>query len=302
MTPNILENVKAKIYSEFYQRALDDIIIYERESSDLVDLSLLVGLCRNFLPWDHERIQSKAEQINNALGLHIKYVRCCNHKNPSCNARQMLEVQEIPLSHIPKVIWGFQSVMLHFFFKISSGSKFPIRCEQHANILAEHNFRLTRINLSRGFSIFQEPQVEVELQFKGDWVIHIPYQIGDWGKLLESAKALEMMIIQPRLQTTGDLYIMTRLVWNKEKMRPRDADERFTELVIQNGFVVGKKIFPMFFLAHPMFETLNDLVQKHREDIKEITFNSILLRHTIDLAKDISKARELSEEFGALAH
>ncbi len=302
MTPNILEKAKTKVYSQFYQRTVDDIIIYDHKSSELVDLSLLVGVCRNLLPWDHERLYSKVEQINDTLGLHNKYVRYCNHNKPTCNARQMLEAQEVPISQISKVIWSFQSVMLQFFFKIPSSRDFPIRCEQHANILTENDFRLSRINLSRGFVIFQEPKIEVELKFKGDWTIYIPYQIGDWERLLESVKSSEMALLQPRLQTTCDLYIMTRLVWNKEKMSPKEADERFTEFTTQNGFTVGKKIFPIFFLSHPKLETLKNLVQEHREDVKEITFDSVQLRNTIDLAKDISKSREVSQGFVKLVH
>ncbi|MFX1518725.1 MAG: hypothetical protein ACFFCD_02225 [Promethearchaeota archaeon] len=301
MTPNILENVKAKIYSDFYQRAVDDIIIYERESNDVLDLSLLAGLCRNLSFDDHERLYSKVEQINENLGLNINYVRYCSHKYPKCNARQMLEAYEIPISQIHKVILGFQSVMLHFFFKIPSGHLWPIRCEKHANVLSEHDFRLTRINLSRGFVMFQEPQVEVELKFKGDWIIYIPYQIKEWGKLVERAKSSEMTLLQPKLQTTGELYIMARLVWDKT-VSPKDADEKFTELVTENGFKVGKKMFPIFFLSHPKLEILKDLVQEHRGDIKEITFDSVTLRNTIDLAKDISKARELSEGLLKLLH
>jgi len=209
----------------------------------------------------------------------------------------MLEIYEVSTSLIPKVIWGFQSIMLQFFFKIPSGHRFPVRCKTHADILNANDFRLTRIDLSRGFVLFQDPQIEVELKFKGDWMIHIPFEIGDWGKLIEMAKSFEMRLLQPKLQTTGDLYITTRLFWNAEKMRPKEADKKFTELAKKNGFEIGKKIFPMFFLSHMKFETIKDLVQKQREEIKEITFNSILLRNTIDLAKDLSKARELSTEF-----
>jgi len=295
MTLNILENVKAKMYSDFYQRAVDDIITYEHESSDLIDLSLLAGLCRNLLFDDHERLYSKVEQVNKNLDLNISYVRYCSHTFPKCNARQMLEAYHIPISQIHKVILGFQSVMLHFFFKIPSGHLWPIRCEKHANVLSEHDFRLTRINLSRGFVVFQELQVEVELKFKGDWIIYIPYQIGEWGELVERAKSSEMTLLQPRLQTTGELYIMARLVWDK-KMSPKDADEKFTALVTQNGFEIGKKLFPIFFLSHPKLETLKDIVQEYQEDIKEITFDSITLRNTIDLTKDILKAKGISEE------
>lgn len=297
MTPNILENVKAKVYSDFYQRALDDIIIYERKSSDLVDLSLLVGLCRNLFFEDHERIRSKLEQINQKLDLRINYIRYCQHTFPRCNARQMLEIQETPASQISRVIWGFHSVMLHFFFKIPSGHDFPIRCEKHANILTEDNFRLTRINLSRGVAIFQTPQIEVELKFTGDWVIYIPYHVERWRKLVERAKSSEMALLQPMLQATGDrVSIMARLVWNKEKMDQKEADKRFTELATQNGFEVGQKLFPIFFLSHQKLSPLKDLVQDYREDIKEITFDSVTLRNTIDLAQDILKAKEISEE------
>lgn len=302
MAQNILENVKAKVYSDFYQRTLDDIIIYERKSSDLVDLSLLVGVCRNLLFDDHERIYSKIEQVNTNLGIDIHYVRHCSHKYPRCNARQMLEIYEIPTSLIPTVIWGFQSVMLQFFFKIPSGHRFPVRCETHAEILNANDFRLTRIDLSRGFVLFQDPQIEVELKFKGDWMIHIPFEIGDWGKLIDIANAFEMRLLQPKLQATGDLYITTRLFWNTEKLSPKEADEKFTELAKNHGFEVGKKIFPMFFLSHMKFETMKDLVQKHREEIKEITFNSILLKNTIDLERDILKARELSTEFNEMLY
>ncbi|MHA2062299.1 MAG: hypothetical protein ACW963_08435 [Candidatus Sifarchaeia archaeon] len=295
MAQNILENVKAQVYSDFYQRTLDDIIIYERKSSDLVDLSLLVSVCRNLLFDDHERLCSKIEQVNTNLGLDVQYVRHCSHKYPRCNARQMLETYEVPTSLIPKVIWGFQSVMLQFFFKIPSGHRFPVRCKTHAEILKTNDFQLTRINLSRGFIMFQEPQVEVELKFKGDWIIYIPYQIGEFEKLVERAMSSEMTLLQPRLQTTGELYIMARLVWDK-KMSPKDADENFAALVTQNGFEIGKKMFPIFFLSHPKLETLKDIVQEYQEDIKEITFDSITLRNTIDLTKDISKAKEISEE------
>jgi len=295
MSPNILENVKAKMYSDFYQRAVDDIIIYEHESSDLIDLSLLAGLCRNLLFDDHERLYSKVEQVNKNLGLNISYVRYCSHKYPNCNARQMLEAYQIPISQIHKVILGFQSVMLHFFFKIPSGHLWPIRCKKHANVLSELDFRLTRINLSRGFVMFQETHIEVELKFKGDWIIYIPYQIGEFGKLVERAKSSEMTLLQPKLQSTGELYIMARLVWHK-KMSTKDADEKFTALVTQNGFKIGKKLFPIFFLAHPKLETLKDIVQEYQEDIKEITFDSVTLRNTIDLNQDISKAKEISEK------
>lgn len=303
MPQKILENVKEKVYSDFYQRALDDIILYERKSSDLVDLSLLAGICRNFFFDDHERIYSKVEQVNESLGLNITYVRYCSHTYPRCNARQMLEAYEIPISQIHKVILGFQSVMMHFFFKIPSGHLWPIRCENHANILRQHNIRLTHINLSRGFVMFQGPQVEVELNFTGDWVIYIPYQVEKWGTLVERAKSSEMALLQPRLQTTGDrVSIMARLVWDKEKMDQKEADKRFTELAAENGFEVGQKLFPIFFLSHPKLETIKDLVQEYREDIKEITFDSVTLRNTIDLAKDISKARELSEGLLKLLH
>ena len=299
MTPSILENVKAKIYSEFYQRALDDIVIYERKSSDLVDLSLLVGVCRNLLFDDHERLYSKVEQVNKNLGLNIHYIRHCSHKFPRCNARQMLEIYKVPTSHIPTVIWGFQSVMLQFFFKIPSGHRFPVRCKTHAEILYENDFRLTRIDLSRGFVLFQDPQIEVELKFKGDWMIHIPYQIEEWGKLLERVKSAEMTLLQPKLQTADELFIMVRLVW-KKNMNPKDADEKFTELAKKNGFEIGKKLFPMFFLSHLKFDTIKDLVQKHQEEIKEVTFDSILLRNTIDLERDVIKARQLSSEFNEM--
>ncbi|MFX1466328.1 MAG: hypothetical protein ACFFA5_07645 [Promethearchaeota archaeon] len=302
MAQNILENVKAKVYSDFYQRTLDDIIIYERKSSDLVDLSLLVGVCRNLLFDDHERIYSKIEQVNTNLGIDIHYVRHCSHKYPRCNARQMLEIYEIPTSLIPTIIWGFQSVMLQFFFKIPSGHRFPVRCKTHSEILNANDFRLTRIDLSRGFVLFQDPQIEVELKFKGDWMIHIPFEIVEWEKLLEQVKSSEMALIQPRLQSTDTVNIMTRLVWNKEKMSPKDADERFMKFATQNGFEIGKKMFPVFFLLHSKLEKIKDLVQKHREDVKEFTFNSILLRNTIDLERDISKARELSTEFNEMLY
>jgi hypothetical protein len=302
MVQNILENVKAQVYSDFYQRAIDDIIIYDHKSSELVDLSLLVGVCRNLLFDDHERLYSKVEQVNTNLGLDIQYVRYCSHKYPRCNTRQMLETYEIPTSLIPEVVWGFQSVMLQFFFKIPSGHRFPVRCKTHANILSTHGFRMTRIDLSRGFILFQDSQIEVELKFKGDWVIHIPFEIGNWGQLIEMAISSEMRLLQPKLQTTGDLYITTRLFWNAEKMSPQEADERFTEIAKNNGFEIGKKIFPMFFLSHKKFDTIENLVQKHREEIKEITFNSILLRNTIELERDISKARELSKEFNEMLY
>jgi len=300
MTPNILENVRSKIYSEFYQRALDDITIYELKSSNLVDLSLLVGLCRNLFFEDHQRLYSKVEQLNNALDLHINYVRYCSHKWPTCNARQMLEIQEVPTSQIPKVIDAFQLIMLNFHFKVPSGYKFPIRCEKHANILTEHKFRLTRINLSRGFAIFRSIAVEVELKFSGDYKIFIDYAIGKWRHLLGLVKSSEMMLLQPRLQSTDTPYIMTRLLFNKEKMSQKDAEEKFTELVTRSGFVVGKKIFPIFFLSHPKFITLKELVQTYRESIKDVGFESVLLRNTIDLFMDISKAKELSEALGTL--
>jgi hypothetical protein len=80
-------------------------------------------------------------------------------------------------------------------------------------------------------------------------------------------------------------------------MSAKEADEKFTELAQKNGFEIGKKLFPMFFLSHLKFDNIKDLVQKHQEEIKDVTFDSILLRNTIDLERDILKARELSSEF-----
>jgi hypothetical protein len=41
-------------------------------------------------------------------------------------------------------------------------------------------------------------------------------------------------------------------------------------------------------------------VQKHQEEIKDVTFDSILLRNTIDLERDVLKARELCSEFNEM--